>query len=142
MLNLFILISLASFSQENTRRCTYLVGNSKIPGYEFQTQECEITVDSSTDIMGAPVMVYFVQNKDLYIGGMMENGKGEKTKIKNITTSTATVKGVVVTTMTIEGEKFSKSIKTSSGYILKNDNLETVFYDGTSEIWKITRKKI
>lgn len=141
ILNLFILISFTSLCQGTTHKFYYLVGNAEVSGYTLQSQECEITLDSSKDIVGAPVMVYFVQNKDLYIGGIMENGKGEKTKIKNITTSTSTVNGIVVTTMVIEGESFSKSIKTSSGYILKNDGLETVFYDGSSEIWKIARKK-
>ena len=137
---LLLFISLISYSQNTTQTCMYLVGSDKVQGYDIKIQSCEVKIDASKTITNAPVMLYFEQNKDLYIGGILENEKREKTKIKNITTTTSTIGEYTITSLVIEGKKFNKTLKTSEGYILSNESSEVIFYD-TKGIWKIHKKK-
>jgi hypothetical protein len=136
---LFIAPTMAAFSQKE-QTFIYLVGKIDMPGYEIKTQECVIEADKKS-IDGAPIMIYFQQNKSLYIGGTMEDGEGNRTAIKNIKVISEGDGEDRKSTLIVEGDEFNKQICTVDGYILMNNSEQTVFYTTGGEIWKILRKK-
>ncbi len=133
------LISFSTFSQ-NTARYVYIVGSANVPGYELKTQDG--VIDTSAGEIHSPAMTFFEQNEKLYVGGEMTNAKGKVTIIKDVSIKYETNENnYTTTTLTISGEKFSCSVSTNDGYILKSDKDETTFFDPKLGIWKISKKK-
>lgn len=133
-----MLITLSVFSQ-NEKSFLYLVGNDSIIEYKIKLQECVLNDTSNKDIH-APILHYFHQNKKTYIGYNLEDELGNKTKIKNIFLLEQN-SHKNFTTLKVEGENFSREIRTNNGCILKNELDETVFFVNGIGKWKIINDK-
>lgn len=130
----FALISVFVFAQTK-QKFIYLVGSANFPQYDLKVKEATINSNKKTKSK-APVIVYFEQNKNEYVGGMMVDEKGNKTIIKDIIIYNTDSSSV----MLVKGETFSKTLNTKTDLILKNENDETVFYENKVGAWKIFRK--
>lgn len=133
-----MLITLSVFSQ-NEKSFLYLVGNDSIIGYKIKLQECVLNDTKNKDIR-APILHYFHQNKKKYIGYNLEDELGNKTKIKNIFLLEQN-SHKNFTALKVEGENFSREIRTDNGCILKNELYETVFFVNGIGKWKIINDK-
>lgn len=138
---LSIVMCCSSLMSQNYQKCVYLVGSLEVPGYKIKTQECVIKVNDG-EIVHAPVMAYFEQKKQDYIGGTIEDSNGKTTIIKNISTMVEKdVDGNNVTTLIVEGKDFTMKVSTLGGEMLSHDDTQTIFYSKDTGIWKIFKKK-
>lgn len=114
----------------------YLVGSARIPGYEMATRTTSIQMSSLSSAVAAPILQVYVLNKRKFIAGILENEKGEKTTIKNMTVVTIG-KNVF---FNVDGKAFSRGFEINDGIILQEDSLSSVFYTDKVGVWKITKK--
>lgn len=134
---LYTIVCMFSNAQSK-EKFNYLTGNEKMPGYAVTTKTCCSNDYSIKKEDGAPILQVYVQDKSLFVGGEIENVKGEKTKITDLTLE----KMEKYSVFTVKGKKFSISLNTQSGYILKEEKDYTIFYSDGIGIWKIYKNKI
>lgn len=121
----------------------YMTGSDKISGYEIRI--CNFSDSKLNPVVtkvfsngkSAPILQVYVSNKAQYIGGVLENEKGKKTLITDIT---LTEKGTTLI-FTVSGKDFSMSFNLENGSMLKEDSEVTVFNTDKVGIWKINKKK-
>jgi hypothetical protein len=115
----------------------YMTGSDKIPGYDIKVLSLEKKETKKfSNGKTAPILQIYVLNKNKYIGGILEDDKGNKTIIKNITL----VEYNETLIFTAQGTLFSKSFNLENGSILKEEDKNTVFYTDKIGIWKINKK--
>ena len=116
----------------------YLVGSVEGTEYELKVHNYpnETKVKSFKNGRSAPILQVYVTNKLDYTGGVLENEKGVKTIIKNITLEES---GETLI-FTVIGKEFSMSFSLVSGVILKEEKGITVFYTEKVGAWKINKK--
>lgn len=116
----------------------YMTGSDKIAGYDIKVlsieEKKEIKKFSNGKI--APILQVYVSNKNKYIGGILEDDKGSKTVIKNITLFEYNSTLI----FTVQGSLFSKSFTLETGSILKEGVNNTIFHTDKIGIWKINNK--
>ena len=123
---------------QSNEKFNYLTGNEKMPGYSVTTKTCCSNNYNINKEDGAPILQVYVQDKALFVGGEIENTKGEKTKITDLTLK----KEDKYSLFTVVGKKFSINLNTKTGYILKEEKDYTIFYSDGIGIWKIYKNKI
>lgn len=120
----------------------YLVGTKDVPGYEMRV--CTYS-DSNNAVYkpkvfsngkSAPILQMYVENKNKYIGGVLEDSSGNKTAIKDII---LVEKGSTLE-FTVIGKSFSRKMELSSGFLLKETTKETMFFTPGVGPWKILAK--
>lgn len=137
--NLFILLTIFSthlFSQVESCQFSYLVGSTKFPNYQLQTHNYDASNFKEVMKKPAPILQIYTLKKYGFVGGMLHNENGKKTKIKDITV----ISNDKNTTFTVVGEKFSREFELNNGVILSEENKYTTFYTKGIGIWKIYKK--
>jgi hypothetical protein len=116
----------------------YMTGSDKIPGYDIKVLSIEEKKETKKFSNGktAPILQVYVSNKNKYIGGILEDDKGSRTIIKNITL----VEYNNTLVFTVQGSLFSKSFTLEIGSILKEEDNNTIFHTDKIGIWKINKK--
>ena len=137
-LMVFCTILFVFTNAQNKERFNYLTGNEKMPGYTVTTKTCCANNYNINKEDGAPILQVYIQDKGLFVDGEIENVKGEKTKIKDLTLE----KFDKYSIFTVKGKKFSINLNTQTGYILKEEKDYTIFYSDGIGIWKIYKNKI
>lgn len=118
----------------------YLVGTDTVPGYKLTVCSYPSSKIEPIKKFGngqcAPILQMYVTNKNKYIGGILENEKGAQTIIKDITLT----EDAPTLVFTVVGKDFSMSFNLNSGAILKEEEVDTVFYTENVGPWKINKK--
>lgn len=133
---LLLLATTFAIAQSNTN-FSYLVGSTKVSGYAITTCSFDATNYNLPVKSPAPILQIYVLKKDSFIGGTLEDEKGKKTVIKDITLESKDKKDTV---FIVTGTGFSRSFKLTEGAILKEEKGTTVFYTNKIGIWKIIKK--
>lgn len=131
---LIFVFCVLKLSSQNT--IIYLVGSEKIPGYTLKTCNFELGSIKINEAGAAPILQVYVQKKDEFIGGVLENEFGAKTTITNIVLKIKNKCAV----FTVVGKDFSRSMTLLTGAILKEDKNTTLFYTDNIGIWKMAKK--
>lgn len=133
VLFLFCILCLSRLNAQNN--IIYIVGSDKIPGYTVKTCFYNLGKTKVSVNTTAPILQVYAKNKKEFIGGTLENDKGEKTIIVDIKIILKNNEAF----FTVIGKTFSKSLTSSTGTILKEEIMTTTFYTEKNGIWKITR---
>lgn len=137
---IFLFVFLASkiiIAQEPQRQISYMTGSLRVSGYSVLTKTMNISSYTFTsESVRAPILQVYVCDKNNFLGGFIEDEKGQTTKILDIKTST--IEGGVK--FEVVGEKFSKFLTTQDGEMLKEEKTYTVFYMPGIGIWTIYKK--
>lgn len=137
LVTLYTIVCMFSNAQSK-EKFNYLTCNEKMPGYAVTTKTCCSNSYNINKEDGAPILQVYVQDKALFIGGEIENTKGERTKITDLTLKKEDKHSL----FTVVGKKFSINLNTQTGYILKEEKDYTIFYSDGIGIWKIYKNKI
>lgn len=129
------------YNDTGSQGYSYLVGSTQFPQYQIKVCSYSDTNVQSIKIYSngksAPILQSYVAKKSEYIGGVMENEKGNKTTINDITLTSS---GSTLL-FKVSGKDFSMSFTLETGAILKEDEDTTVFNTDKVGIWKIHMKK-
>jgi hypothetical protein len=126
-------------TEPDTNSFQYLVGTDKLSGYDLKVCKKQTVVEpvkAFSNGRSAPILQVYVINKKNYVGGILENEKGKKTSIKDITLTPK--ENTLV--FTVVGKDFSMSFDLNTGALLKEEELVTVFYTEQIGAWKINKK--
>lgn len=131
---IFVIMTNLMFGQGSNNTIQYLMGCDHIPGYEIRVG-CD-TVNFDPNEHEAPVLTYYVINKDYYLGGNLISENGDTTKIKDIYIKSHNK----IIVFEVIGTDFNRNLITSSeSYMLHKDKNSAKFYTPTFGIWTITR---
>lgn len=115
----------------------YIVGSSFVPGYPIRTKNMSIKTSTPSKMLNAPILQVYVLQKKEFIGGILEDEKGNKTKITDMLVS---VDGKKIS-YTVKGKLFDRGFLLADGAILYEDKTTIVFYTEKIGVWKITKRK-
>lgn len=114
----------------------YLIGSNYLDDYPVCIKKTCI-IDSCF-ISQCPVLVKYVVNKEMFIGGILKDiTQNKKTKIKDIKlekTENHKIKFTVV------GKRFSRSFTLETGEILDVKKESTLFYSINDSVWLVIKK--
>lgn len=133
VLFLFCILCLSRLNAQNN--IIYIVGSNTIPGYAVKTCFYSLNKTKINLNTSAPILQVYAKNKKEFIGGTLENNKGEKTIIVDIQIVLKNNEAFFA----VIGTTFSESLTSSTGTILKEEIMTTTFYTEKHGIWKITR---
>ena len=130
---IFMLITCIAFSQQDVKSFSYLVGSQKVSGYPTQSCVFDASQYPLDKDFNAPILQIYVLKKDSFIGGVLEDEKGKKTKIKDVTIT----KVNNITSFNVVGKDFSRGFNVFNGAILKEEKKSTIFYTTNIGVWRI-----
>ena len=136
---LFALTSGIISAQDTYKQISYMTGSLRVGGYSVLTKTMNISSYTFTsESARAPILQVYVCDKNKFLGGFIEDENGQTTKILDIkiTNIDGGAKFDVV------GEKFSKSLTTQDGEMLKEEKTYTIFYMPGVGIWTIYKKGV
>lgn len=122
-----------------TKEISYMTGSLRVPGYKTITKTLNISTYTFTaSSVRAPILQVYVCDKRKFIGGILENNKGEKTTIVNMTL----VETANDAKFEVVGKDFSRSFTLYEGEMLQEKSNFTIFYTEKVGIWKIYKKTV
>lgn len=133
---LIFLAQMALKSQNEGKTFNYLVGSDQVAGYSMITYTCDATKYKITEMTPAPILQVYKARKTEFVGGILENEKGKKTKIVDISLVAMNKNAQ----FTVIGKDFSRSFTLTDGVILKEEDKVSHFYTTNIGVWKIYKK--
>jgi hypothetical protein len=116
----------------------YITGTTKVAGYSVETRTCNASSLNIGSKTPAPILQVYIATKNNFVGEIMTNEKGKKTKITDIKLEpTPTGKDNI---FTVVGKDFSMGFKLVDGFILLEEKSTIVFYTDGVGVWKVNRK--
>jgi len=120
----------------NKGQVIYITGTEKVAGYSVETRTCNASSINITSKTPAPILQVYISTKQNFVGEIMTNEKGKKTKITDMKLDQTGKENI----FTIVGKDFSMGFKLSDGFILLDEKNTIVFYTNGVGIWKVNRK--
>ena len=116
----------------------YITGTAKVAGYSVETRTCNAAYLNITSKTPAPILQVYIATKKNFVGEIMTNEKGKKTKIIDLKLETTPAGKENI--FTIVGKDFSMGFKLVDGFILLEEKNTIVFYTEGVGVWKVNRK--
>jgi len=128
---------ICSAQTPQSNQVNYITGSPMVTQYGIKTCSVDISSLNISSVTPAPILQVYVASKNDFIGGVLVNEKGKKTKIKDLTLEKSPTGRSL---FTVVGKDFSSGFTLADGFILAEEKNEIVFYTDKVGIWKVIKK--